>query len=483
MNPTLRRFAAALLILLLASPASATCGGGGGGGVGGVAPDVGGSEPKVYRVSWQVLGNGQAVPPESALVVYWFPTSPEGARASAMQTSRTLSLAGARCVAAALVPPDNKALHESLKAPAGDEAAVIAKADGTEIGRVGGNGQAFDVKAVEKMLSSELERREEELEALYKGAEKKAKSDREGAIADYKKVWAERCLFPSLGKKAAKGLKKLGEAVQEAALLELGPEGLADPDVYGRKAEVESTLLAGLEAEIGAKYREAESLYVKAVELDPADATALRFLAEFYRHQTGDWDKATTTFRRVLEVPADPIARAVALHGLGKMTIHSGRFDEGLSMFHRSIAAYPLPITYRNLAVYWFSEKQEEKAAGFMRQAIALDPNDRYNQIFAAVYLAAAGKHDEAIAVAQANHDVMEASYNLAAIWAQAGDRAKAMAYLKRHFYEYEQFDAVRGMEMREAKDDYMFASLHNDPAFIELTSKATRFQMKPAAR
>lgn len=482
MNRTLRQAIAALLLVLLASPASATCGGGGGGGVGGVAPEAG-AEPRVYRVSWQVLGNGQPAPPESALVVYWFPTSPEGAKASPMQTSRTLSLAGARCVTAALVPPENRALHDALKAPAGEEVAVIATPDGTEVGRVGGNGGKFEVKQVEKILASEMDRREEELEALFKGAEKKAKSDRDGAVADYKRVWAERCLFPGLGKKAAKGLKKLGEAIEEAALERLGPEGLADPDVVGRHSEVEATLTAGLKAEIGARYREAESLYVKAVELDPADPTALRFLAELYRHQTGEWDKATSTFRRVLEIPADPIARAVALHGLGKMTIHSGRFDEGLSMFHQSLAAYPLPITYRNLAVYWFSEKQEEKAAGFMRQAIALEPNDRYNQIFAAVYLAAAGKHQEAIAVANANHELMEASYNLAAIWAQAGDRARAMEYLRRHFYEYEQFDAVRAMEMREARDDYMFASLHNDPVFQQLTNKAARFQMKPAGR
>jgi tetratricopeptide (TPR) repeat protein len=147
-------------------------------------------------------------------------------------------------------------------------------------------------------------------------------------------------------------------------------------------------------------------------------------------------------------------------------------------MFERSLAVYPLPITYRNLAVYWFSEKQAEKAAGFMRQALALDPDDRYNQIFAAVYLAAAGKKNEAVQVATANADVLEASYNLAAIFAQAGDRKQAMELLRRHFYEYEKFDAVRAMEMQEARDDHMFASLHADPEFVELTKLATRHRM-----
>ena len=80
--------------------------------------------------------------------------------------------------------------------------------------------------------------------------------------------------------------------------------------------------------------------------------------------------------------------------------------------------------------------------------------------------------------MAATNIDVLEASYNLAAIWAQAGDRRKAMELLRRHFYDYERFDAVRAMEMQEARDDYMFASLHQDPEFIELTKQAARHHM-----
>lgn len=465
-----------LLLLLPALPASATCGGGGGGGTGGVVPNLG-SEPVVYRVSWKVLSPG-AERPHAPLAVYWFPTSPDNARTSPLQTSRSLSLAGSRCVAMAIVPTDNQALHEAFKAPPGEPLVVLAAADGTDLGRVAARDGKLDVKSVEKLLASQLDEHEAGLKALVEGAEKKAASDRDSAIADYQRVWEQRCLFPSLGRKAAKGLKKLGVVVEEAALHLLGPDGLADPDVRGRNGGAEAALRQGLDAELAARYPEAERLYARAAELDPADATALRYLGELYRHQTGEWAKARTVFERVLAMPADPISHAVALHGLGKMTIHASRFAEGLAMFERSIAVYPLPITYRNLAVYWFSERQAEKAAGYMRQALALDPDDRYNQIFAAVYLAAAGKKEEAVRVATANTEVLEASYNLAAIWAQAGDRQKAMEMLRRHFYEYERFDAVRAMEMQEARDDYMFVSLHEDPAFIELTKLAGRHKM-----
>ncbi|HEY3566686.1 MAG TPA: tetratricopeptide repeat protein [Thermoanaerobaculia bacterium] len=474
---TLRRlgFALAFALSLTPLPTSATCGGGGGGGNGGVMPGLGGGNdvPLVYRVSWKVLSQG-AARPRTPLAVYWFPDSPEEARKSPLQTSRSLTMAGQRCVSMAIVPADNQPLREAFKATAGSPVVVVATGDGAEVGRA----PASDVKAVEKLLSKALDDREEALEVLIDSGDKKAAGDRDGAIADYQKVWQQRCVSPSLGRKAAKRLDKLGVKTQESELRLLGPDGLAEPDTRGRHADVEAVLQQGLAAELAARYPEAERLYTRAVDLDPADATALRYLGELQRHQTGDWKKARATFARLLAMPADPIARAVALHGMGKMTIHSGRYADGLALFDQSLAAYPLPITYRNLAVYWFSEKQAEKAAGFMRQALALDPDDRYNQIFAAVYLAAAGHKDEAARIASANHNVLEASYNLAAIWAQVGDRKKAMELLRRHFYTYERFDAVRSMEMQEARDDYMFASLHEDPEFVELTRLADGHSM-----
>lgn len=167
---------------------------------------------------------------------------------------------------------------------------------------------------------------------------------------------------------------------------------------------------------------------------------------------------------------ADPLSRAVAMHGLGKMTIHAGDSPGGLALFESSIAEYPLALTYRNMAVYWNSEGEREKAAGYTRKALALDPLDPYNLVFAAVYLAEEGKVEEAIAVAEKNQNLMPASYNLAAIYAIAGERDKAIALLRRHFYDYERYDAVRAREMWEARVDIVFASLKSDPEFVELT-------------
>ena len=87
--------------------------------------------------------------------------------------------------------------------------------------------------------------------------------------------------------------------------------------------------------------------------------------------------------------------------------------------------------------------------------------------------MAASGHGDEALKIARANRNLLPASYNLAAIYAQAGQKDKALAYLKRHFYEYERYPSVRSKEMMEARVDAVFASILDDPAFMSLTADA----------
>jgi len=191
----------------------------------------------------------------------------------------------------------------------------------------------------------------------------------------------------------------------------------------------------GLMAENSAQYPLATKLYQQAHLMDPADPTPLRFLGENYRHNIGDWQKAREVFNQILDMPADPLSRSVALHGLGKMTIHDGEFKQGLALMEKAITEYPLALAYRNLAVYWNSEGDPVKGNEYTEKALALDPTDPYNLVFAAVFMAANGKKDEALKIARANMNLMPASYNLAAIFAQNGQRDRALQLLRRHFY------------------------------------------------
>lgn len=468
-SPTLRTLIVATSVLVSADAALATCGGGGGGGMGGGGFPTGTGGTQTYQVPWKLVAKG-GQPEPGQLVLLWFPSSPEEARGSGLQTSRNLSLWSARCISMTIVPTDDESYHRQYAAAA--RTAVLTGKDGTEISRTSGGDNDLKPTDVEKMVGAAVKAREQAADhKLDEAVSKEKAGDVDGAAALYTEIWGDRCLLPSLAKKAAKALKKLGRPVpdDQARLLETDEPSFGEPVA----TEIVATMNAGLAAEQAGRYLDAKALYEKASRLDPGDPVPLRFLGELARHHTGEWGLAHEIFNRILAMPADPLSRAVALHGLGKMTIHAGQFAKGLALFEESVAAYPLALTYRNLAVYWNSEGQTEKARGYVEKALALDPEEPFNLIFAATYLAEQGKGAEALAVAKKHDALLAASYNLAAIYALAGNRDLALALLRRHFYAFEQFDAVRAMEMKEAREDIVFLSLRQDPEFIALTALA----------
>lgn len=467
-----RALATVLMVLFSLSPAWATCGGGGGGGTGGVGGGgrSEGPSPPVYKVPWKIWEARTS--PNKGLVLYWFPANNDEVKKSSLLASRILTLYSGQCVSMTVADAKTPELQPII----GDSAvpvAVLASADGSPINKVENTAGKLKVEQVEKLVEAEMKQRETSLDTQLKEAKEKAKAgDNQSAIALLKPVAQEKCLFPKKAKDAAKELKKLG--VEEIGSIHDAP--ILDR-VHG--ARIEATLRSGLIAEIAERYVTAERLYQKAHRMDPADPTPLRYLGELYRHHTGEWDKARATFNTILNMPADAIARAVALHGLGKMTIHDGEFKKGLSLMEQSVAEFPLALAYRNLAVYWNSEGDLEQGNAYTQKALALDPKDPYNLVFAAVFMAASGHGDEALKIARANRNLLPASYNLAAIYAQTGHKREALALLQRHFFQYERYQAVRAKEMMEARVDAVFDSLRQDSAFLALTSGADgRLQM-----
>ncbi len=467
MNTQLSRALAALLIVLFSlSPAWATCGGGGGGGTGGVAGgnSNAGPAPTVYKVPWKMWDARTA--PNKGLVLYWFPASNDEIKKSSLLASRILSIYSAQCVAMTVADAKTPELAPII----GDSAlpvAILTTADGAPLKKVENTAGKLKVDQIEKLLEGEMKQRETALDTQIKEAKEKVKAgDNPGAIALLKPVAEEKCLFPKKAKDASKELKKLG--VEEIGSIPAAP--ITDR-VAG--ARVEAVMRSGLRAEIAERYVTAEAFYKKAHQMDPADPTPLRYLGELYRHHTGEWDKARDVFNQILNMPADAVARAVALHGLGKMTIHDGEFKKGLGLMEQSVAEYPLALAYRNLAVYWNSEGDLEQGNTYTQKALALEPKDPYNLVFAAVFMAASGHGDEALKIARQNRGLLPASYNLAAIYAQTGHRREALSLLHRHFFRYERYQAVRAKEMMEARVDAVFDSLRQDSAFLALTSGA----------
>ncbi len=469
-SPFARSLATLLILFFAVSPAWATCGGGGGGGGGGMPSGGGGgaSKPEVYFVPWKE--HKAQAPPAKGLVVYWFPASNDELQKSSLRTSRPLSLYAAQCISMEYtdtrIPNAEKLIGDS-KLPV----VVLATPDGTPVTKVENQGGKLKVADVEKVVSTEVKQRESSLEAQLADAKAKAASgDNPAAIKLYQAVAQQKCMFPKKAKEAAKELKKLGASEATVADAADAPSPIFEAV---QSLRIQRVMERGLVAENSARYMLAEKLYNQAHQMDPADPAPLRYLGENYRHNIGDWVKARTTFERILRMKADPLSRAVALHGLGKMTIHDGEFKKGLGLMERSADEFPLALTYRNLAVYWNSEHEMAKGSEYTQKALALDPQDPYNIVFAAVFMSSAGRGAEALKIARENINLLPASYNLAGIYAQNGQREKALALLKRHFFQYERFHAVREKEMMEARVDTVFDSLREDSAFLALTRYA----------
>lgn len=473
-----RLMAVSMAILLLPFPGSATCGGGGGGGMGGMrggagGPAMGGNE-QVYQVPWKVP-DAKSPAPLGGLTLYWFPSSADEFKNSSLRNSRSLTLYATQCVNMTVSDtqaPEMQKLVGDDKLPV----AVLTTNEGKAIAKAQNVKGFLKVDQVEKLVENEMKQREESLKQEMKDGKDKMKAgDKEGAVSLFKTVMEQKCLFPGKAKDASKELKKLG--------VETGQVFDAPVMDRAQSAKIEAVMKRGLKAEMDEKYELAEKLYSQARTMDPADPAPLRYLGELYRHHLGDWDKARTTFDAILAMPADPLSRAVALHGLGKMTIHEGDFQKGLHLMEASVKEYPLALAYRNLAVYWNSEGNRAKADEYTREATKLDPDDPYNLIFAAAFLAGNGHGEEALKIAKENEAMLPASYNLAAIYAQMGQKEKALELLKRHFFQYERYDAVRTKEMMEARVDEVFVSLRQDADFVALTSGADGKLPIPAAK
>lgn len=424
----------------------------------------GGSNTPTYPVPWKIRKPTEA--PATGLVLYWFAVSESELKNSSLRQSRILSLYASQCVSMELA--DGRTPHaDTLVGGSQLPIAVLAKPDGTAVGKIENTNGKLKVADVEKLVDTEMKQRETAINDQMKDADAKVKAgDKDGAIAQYKAVLEQKCMFPKKAKEAQKQLKALG--VVDVAVIPPAP-------IFERRqsALIERTMRRGLNAEISARYPLATKLYLQAHLMDPADPTPLRYLGENYRHNIGDWQKAREVFNQILEMPADSLSRSVALHGLGKMTIHDGDFKKGLALMEQAVAEYPLALAYRNLAVYWNSEGDPAKGNEYTQKALALDPKDPYNLVFAAVFMAANGKKEEALKIARENMNLMPASYNLAAIFAQNGQKDRALQLLRRHFFQYERYQAVRTKEMMEARVDAVFDSIRFDREFIALTRGA----------
>src|SRR5438105_12535435 len=126
--------------------------------------------------------------------------------------------------------------------------AVLAASDGGIVGKLENKKGRLNVEDVEKLLGSEMKKREDALDNQLRAAKETAKSDKDKAIPLYRGVAEQKCMFPKKAKEAAKELKKLGVEVGE-----IPDAPVSNPE---KSALIESTMQSGLTSELNGNYSE-----------------------------------------------------------------------------------------------------------------------------------------------------------------------------------------------------------------------------------
>jgi hypothetical protein len=172
------------------------------------APAAGGGS--LAFVPWKVLHNGDPSP-SGVMVLYWIPSSSDEFRHSELLTYRPLTVYPTQCVALSVVRADDAATIDKLGAAGKLPIAVLVAEDGRVIGAVESERGALHAAAVEKLLRDTINAREASIDRDLDDAPKKlGAGDRDAAVALYRRVWDQRCLFPRHAREAERALKKLG---------------------------------------------------------------------------------------------------------------------------------------------------------------------------------------------------------------------------------------------------------------------------------
>jgi serine/threonine-protein kinase len=200
----------------------------------------------------------------------------------------------------------------------------------------------------------------------------------------------------------------------------------------------------------------------------PNDAV-LYFMKGVMHRLDGEYEESLKAFERLSRL--DPAARPVAAYNRARIYIYKREYDKAIHEIERGEKAepdHPMLKIFRSGVYYYRGDK--EMAIDLMSKVLEEHPNmDGVRPLFA-IYLAGAGRADEAraqlteeaLSVARSDHDM---AYWVASTYALLGDKDAAFKWLNR---------AVKlGNENKPHYEmDRSLDSLRDDPRFAELMAK-----------
>jgi TolB-like protein/Flp pilus assembly protein TadD len=174
-------------------------------------------------------------------------------------------------------------------------------------------------------------------------------------------------------------------------------------------------------------FKEGEADARRAVALAPELAQAHLALA-FIASATFDFAQANAEFARALALAP---GSAEILGMSAGFTAYMGHFDAGIAAARRAVALDPLDyLTYQGLGYALFGAQRYQEAIAAYTESITVDPN--YKPGYGALGLAfyAAGDLRSALASCEAHRDNYQCQVCLAMVYGKLGRRADAQAEL-----------------------------------------------------
>lgn len=190
----------------------------------------------------------------------------------------------------------------------------------------------------------------------------------------------------------------------------------------------------GAELEKTGRLKEAIEEHERALAIEPANVQVNVNLISLYG-RTGDVARARQHFEAAIALNA---GRADAWYNYGVLLVGENRYPEAEQAFHRSLDINPQYAEARtNLGALYEQQGRLDDAEREFRQAIADQPNDPLARFHLGRILVNRQKYDEAIrqflrALEPEDEKTGMYLYALAATYARAGNRERALEYFQK---------------------------------------------------